>query len=302
MVDAHLHLVNFLLQGPSPHEVISGLDRAGVGRAVVFGMAVKKKWAIYEPLEPSYYLDDNAPCIYYSLADQIVADLVLELPPEQQRRLAPLVCGFDPTDRFAVVDLERMWNKYPFWRGVGELLLRHDDLTNLTQGETARINHPALDEVLAFCREHDCPISVHQDHSSPGRPRVREYVGEMTETLDRHPGTNVVWCHAGGDRRLDPHQVAGFVGEMLDRYASLHIDISWVLFDRAVCPDGLPNPEWVTLIGRHSDRFVIGSDAVGDMERQASSMNGFVPLLDALDATAREHVSHINAERLWFDV
>jgi hypothetical protein len=38
------------------------------------------------------------------------------------------------------------------------------------------------------------------------------------------------------------------------------------------------------------------------MERQANSMNAFVPLLDALDASAREHVSHINAERLWFDV
>jgi hypothetical protein len=36
------------------------------------------------------------------------------------------------------------------------------------------------------------------------------------------------------------------------------------------------------------------------MEYQADRMSRFVPLLDALDATAREHVSHINAERLWF--
>ena len=109
MVDAHLHLVHFLQRGPSPHEVISGLDRAGVERAVAFDIAVKKKWTIYQPLEPSYYLDDNAPCIYYSLTEQIVADPVLELPHEQQRRLAPLVCGFDPTDRFAAADLERTW-------------------------------------------------------------------------------------------------------------------------------------------------------------------------------------------------
>jgi hypothetical protein len=48
---------------------MSGLDRAGVDRAVVFGMAVKKKWAVYEPRQPDYYLDDNAPCIYHSLTD-----------------------------------------------------------------------------------------------------------------------------------------------------------------------------------------------------------------------------------------
>ena len=170
MIDAHVHVVDFLQRGPSGEELIAALDRAGVDRAVIFGLPVKKTWPSYEPRRPSYYLDDNARCIHYSLTDQLVADLVLDLPREHQGRLAPLICGFDPIDRLGVTELERMWNKYPFWRGVGELLLRHDDLTNLTYGEPARVNHPALDDVFAFCREHDCPVSVHQDLSSPGRP------------------------------------------------------------------------------------------------------------------------------------
>jgi predicted TIM-barrel fold metal-dependent hydrolase len=211
------------------------------------------------------------------------------------------VCGFDPTDRLAVVDLERMWSKYPFWRGVGELLLRHDDLTNLTPGEPARMNHPALGPVLNFCRERGCPVSVHQDSSSPGRPQAREYVGEMAEALDRHPQTTVVWCHAGADRRLDPRGYADLVGEMIRQYPNLNFDLSWALLDKAVCPDNHPAPEWVTLICRHPDRFVLGSDITGRTDGLPARTKQCAALLDELDSTAREHVSHLNAQRLWFD-
>lgn len=55
-----------------------------------------------------------------------------------RRRFAPLVCGFNPTDRYAARDIERTLDKYPFWRGIGEVLCRHDDLTNMTNEETAR--------------------------------------------------------------------------------------------------------------------------------------------------------------------
>ncbi len=301
MIDAHIHLVDFLQHGPSAEELMVALDQAGVDRAVGFGLPVKKTWPSSEPRQPGYYLDDNAPCIHYSLTDQLVADLVVDLPTEHQRRLAPLICGFDPTDRLAVTELERMWAKYPFWRGVGELLLRHDDLTNLTYGEVARINHPALDDVFAFCRDHDCPVSVHQDLSSPGRPREREYIVEIVEALDRHPRTTVVWCHVGADARLDTHEYPQLVEDLIGRYDQLHFDLSWVVFERAVCPDGTANPEWVKLLGRHPDRFVLGTDTVGNLHGFADRIRLFDPFLAALDPATRGLVAHTNAERLWFD-
>ncbi len=300
VIDSHVHLVDFLQHGLPPQDFVHGLDQAGVDGAVIFGMAVKKKWAVHEPREPSYYLDDNAPCSYYSLTDQHVADFVLELAEDQRRWLAPLVCGFDPTDLLAVQDLERIWHKYPFWRGVGELLLRHDDLTNLTHGEPGRINHPALDPVLDFCREHDCPVSVHQDSSSPGRPQEREYVVEMEEALNRHPHTTVVWCHAGADRRLNPHGYADLAGEMLRQYPNLIFDLSWVLLDKAICPDNRPVSEWLSLIGRHPDRFVLGSDITGRLDGLPGRTEQFTALLEALDPTARDQLAHRNAQRLWF--
>jgi hypothetical protein len=48
-----------------------------------------------------------------------------------------------------------------FWKGIGEVMARHDDLTALTYGETARADHVALDAVYELAAERDLPVSVH---------------------------------------------------------------------------------------------------------------------------------------------
>ena len=88
---------------------------------------------------------------YHSYTDVIVAEMVRSLPAEQQGRLYPLICGFNPVDRYALRHIQRVYAQYPqVWSGIGEILLRHDDLTAFTYGETARANHPALWPVYQF--------------------------------------------------------------------------------------------------------------------------------------------------------
>ncbi|UZR98489.1 hypothetical protein [Chondrinema litorale] len=65
--------------------------------------------------------------------------------------MAPLICGFNPTDKFAVEYLEQIYKKYPIWRGVGELLLRYDELSTLNNDELPRVNHEALAPIFNFC-------------------------------------------------------------------------------------------------------------------------------------------------------
>jgi predicted TIM-barrel fold metal-dependent hydrolase len=154
--------------------------------------------------------------------------------------------------------------------------------------------------VFEFCRERDWPMSVHQDLSSPGRPREREYMVEITEALDRHPDTTVVWCHVGADRRLDPHGYTDVVTEMTSRYDQLHFDLSWVLLERAVCPGGKPDPDWVEVLERHPERFVLGTDTIGDLDGFESRIRRFDPLLEALQPATRDLIARGNAERLWF--
>jgi Amidohydrolase len=299
-VDAHVHVVNFQQHLGEPTDLMRALDRAGADRAVVSGLSVKKKWASTEPMRPAYYLDDNAPCTTYPMTDELVADLVRALRPEDRKRVAPLVCGLDPTDLFAVEHVELMIRRHDIWRGVGELLLRHDDLTNLTYGEPARAGHPALDPVLDLCAQRDWPVSVHQDSSSAGRWDEFEYLDELREMLDRHPDTTVVWCHAGASRRVKPGEHVSMVRDMLSTYQRLHVDLSWAVYDELVTREGHPDAAWVELVGDFPDRFVIGSDVFGAFDELPAKLDRFDQLLDELSGRDADCVRHENADRLWF--
>jgi hypothetical protein len=111
---------------------------------------------------PTYYLDDNAPCGTYS-APTSWSPPSWGRRPTQRGRVAPLICGFDPTDLLAADHVELMIARHDGWRGIGEVLLRHDDLTELTYGENARAGHPALDPVLDVCEVRGWPFSFHQE-------------------------------------------------------------------------------------------------------------------------------------------
>ncbi|WP_214367332.1 amidohydrolase family protein [Pseudonocardia sp. H11422] len=188
----------------------------------------------------------------------------------------------------------------PVWRGIGEVLLRHDDLTNLTAGEQPSASHPALDPVFDFARTHGCPLALHHDSSSAGRAGDHEYVPQLDMMLRRHPRTTVVWCHAGVARRIEPRRQADVVADLLTAHDNLHIDISWSLVDRILGEDGTPAGDWTTLIDRHPDRFVVGSDNVGRPGGLPDTIKTLSPLLDALPPRHRQLVAVDNATRLWF--
>ena len=298
MIDCHLHVVDFLQHPVSAEQLVTLLQDGGSAAdgAVASGLPVKKKWALTEPRRPTYYLDDNAPCGTYSLTDELVATLVGSLPDELRGRVAPLICGFDPTDLLAADHVELMIARHEDWGGVGELLLRHDDLTELTYGENARAGHRGLDAVLDICEARGWPLSFHQDASSAGRADEGEYVGEVVAMLERHPGVTQVWAHAGISRRVRPAAHAGVVDDLLETHPNLHVDLSWVAFDQVAGDD-----DWLRVVERHPDRFVLGSDSFGDVEQQPGLLARWSELTDRLTPESRRLVEHDNARRLWWD-
>lgn len=303
MIDSHLHVVDFLQRPMAVQEVREALDANGEG-LVLFGLPVKKKWALSEPEKPTYYLDDNAPCGTYPLSDVLVAELVVQveaaLPVTRRGQLAPAICGFDPTDRLAADHVELMISRYDGWSGIGEVLLRHDDLTEITHGENARASHCALDGILDVCAQRGWPFTFHQDASSAGRSGQREYVGEVRAMLDRHPDVSQVWAHAGSSRRIEPDDHPALIAEMLDAHPALHIDLSWVVLDRIVVESKRIAPDWRDLILRHPERFVLGSDAFGSLDGLAGSIKQREQLLGGLPAKERDLLAVGNARRLWW--
>jgi hypothetical protein len=257
-------------------------------------------WAEWEREHPDYYLADDARCYYYAGTDAIVAELVRSLPSEQQYRLFPLICGLNPTDRYAVRHVERMYEQYPdVWSGIGELLLRHDDLTSLTYGEPARANHRALWPVYEFAADHGLPVLVHQNVTSVSRSDCPVYLWELEEAVRGNPRTSFVLAHCGMSRRVNVPFYYQMVERLLEQYSNLCVDYSWIIFDVAICPDGQPSEDWLSLTDRFSDRICLGSDLVTRFERLGPEMHRYDAFLDQLSDTARANVCRHTAERIY---
>ncbi|MDD2901337.1 MAG: amidohydrolase family protein [Syntrophales bacterium] len=300
VTDMHLHLVDFSQKTEGLRALIDKMKQANIGKSVIFGLPVIKKWAESEPERPSYYLDDDSPCYYFASTDEIVASEYLKLSVEEQSMLAPTLCGFNPTDRLAIDYVEFMFNKYPFWQGIGELLLRHDDLTALTEGEPARVNHPALYDVYAFCAERNLPVCIHQNSTSAGHHDRFEYLHEMKETLEKFPQTTFIWAHCGCSRRVSHKNYAAMIREMLICHQNLWVDLSWVIYEDAVCHCLEPKPTWVKLIKDFPDRFMLGTDLCGHFEHLGKTVARYNNLINLLPLHLSERIARKNAEELYF--
>jgi hypothetical protein len=293
--DCHLHLVDFLQRTDGIQAVVAAMDKAGVTDAVIHGMPLVKEWPQEERLRPEYYLADDSRCYWYSATDILVARQVQSLPPEQQKRFHPTICGFNGADRNAVEHVKRMIDWYPgFWQGIGEVMARHDDLTALTYGDPARADNHALDAVFTFAGKHDLPVFLHSNIGSVWK-REPIYLPEVEEAFRTHPNTRFVWCHAGISRRIDIPTLPQVLGDLLGKYPNLHIDVSWVVYQTyLLTPDGKPSEPWVKLVEAYPDRFIIGSDIVGHFAAYPHEVLRYYTFLDALKPDTAQKLARGN--------
>ena len=302
-VDAHLHYVDFMQQSDGSEAMLAAMDEAGVEDAWLFGLPVVKKWQQDAPRRPRYYLGDEAPLYYYSATDDIVAGAVRDLPEDQRRRLAPFISGFNPTDMNAARHVQALIERYPgLWRGIGEVITRHDDLTALTAGETARANHPALMKVYRLAARHDLPVLLHSNLTSL-REETPIYLGELEDALRSNPDTRVVLAHAGTSGGVEKRQAPlatlnEIIRALLERYDTLYVDLSWSVREHYLIKDGEPRAAWVALIEDHPDRFVLGSDVVGHFDSIGAILGEYRPLLDALPKPVADKLRAENARAL----
>lgn len=301
--DAHLHYVDFMQETEGAASMIKAMDDAGVKHAWVFGLPVVKKWEAQAPRRPRYYLGDEAPLYYYSATDDIVAQALLKLPASSRARLAPFISGFNPTDMNAAHHVEEVIQRYPgLWRGIGEVLSRHDDLTALTEGETPRANHPALMGVYKLAAHYRLPVLLHSNLTSL-REATPIYLEELEEALSANPKTTFVLAHAGTSGGVEQRQepldtLPEIIRALLDRYGNLYVDLSWSVREHYLLDNQEPQKAWLKLIMDHPDRFTLGTDLVGHFSSMKKIMEEYRPLLDALPEPVALRLARDNAQAL----
>ena len=307
-------------RGRRIESLLESMDNAKVEHALVSGMPFLKKWSQNEPfMRPRYYLDspsrvkparDSDVSVGSAIADYQLKYAANPGKLAQLRRIHPSLCGFDTTDLGAVDLLIKRIKEFPgIWEAVGEVMSRHDDLTNLTTGERPRANHPALARVCRFAGEHHLPVSIHHNIAPISRNnaevKLPYYLNEFVQLIeycragngDCRQSTTFIWCHSGISRRIVVKNLHFWIDQMLARYGDqLYIDLSWVVFPDYI----LPNLEdWVKLIQRYPDRFMIGSDVVGIVSKMKLALRPYDQLLKALPPEIRTKVAHDNFAKLF---
>ena len=295
--------------------LLVGMNSARVRHVMVSGMPFLKKWSENEPfLRPRYYLDSSSQVKRARDTDITVASAIVDYQmkyadePEQLAELSrihPFISGFDGTDLGAVDLIVKRIKEFPgIWEGIGEVMSRHDDLTNLSMGERPRADHPALVRVCRFAGEHFLPVSIHHNIApisrSPDEVKPPLYLDEFVQLLrqcrwqdgDVSYVTRFIWCHAGISRRITVDDLPFWIDEVLkDSGDQVYIDLSWVVLDDYIYRE---LDRWVELIERYPDRFMIGSDAVGAASRIGQELDLFDRLLASLAPEVRIRVAHDN--------
>lgn len=294
IADGRLHFFNFVQETSGMDAFFKAMDDAGVAESVVLGMPLVKTWDEGDAKRPTYYMDNDSRTYWYSATDFLVARAVLDLPKDKQARLHPFICGFNIADRNAVDHVERMLALYPnFWQGIGEVFLRHDDLTALTYGDAPRATSTAFSLLLDLAAAHDLPVIVHSN-IGPAWLQQPEYLGEIELAIRAHPSTRVIWAHAGISRRIVIPDHTDILRRMLGQCPNLTVDLSWVIVEQEIAPAGVLDRRWVSLIEEYPRRFVIGSDTGAYFEQYKATLQRYYPLLDALKPETARKVARDN--------
>ncbi|HEX5132694.1 MAG TPA: amidohydrolase family protein [Candidatus Krumholzibacteria bacterium] len=306
--DSHFHLTNYIQEGTPLADYVKMMDGV-VKRSTVFGIPLQQTWD-YEnsgDYAPTYYLQSDAPLYYYSFTDAVIAMQYKALPADQQARLDPMITGFNPADMYAADHIRRVLLTFPgVFSGIGEFTIHKEFVSSKIAGGTASLNNPALDRLLDFCGEAGLVAILHSDIDMPfPKPGQDPYlVMQMKGLIERHPGTTIIWAHAGLGRVVHPvtDQISIFErGLGNPALSNLYVDISWDETAKWITktPEGLKR--MADLMNKYPDRFLFGSDVVApqSIDSPMAVYNAYATLWKSLTPETRQKVLFTNYERLF---
>jgi hypothetical protein len=306
--DAHFHLNNYIQEGTDIRDFLAIMGDK-VGRSTLFGLPLQQMWSYANTgdFAPWYYLQTDAPLYYYSFTDAQIAMAYRSLTKEQQARFDPMITGFNPADMYAVDHIRRVLLTFPgVFSGIGEFTIHKEFVSSKVAGEVASLTNPALDRIFDFAAEAGLVVILHNDINMPfPKPDQEPYiVAQMRDLFLRHPSTTIIWAHCGVGRIVRPlEDQMGIVERLLanPQMNHVHIDISWDEVAKYVVATPETIARVASLINRHPDRFLFGTDEVAP-KSQASYLkiyDMYAPLFAKLTPEASAKLRKGNYERLF---
>jgi hypothetical protein len=158
--------------------------------------------------------------------------------------------------------------------GFGELTAEHVSLASDHPYESAPPDHPLFLLLADIAASHDVPIDIHMEAvpedmdlpsglSSRQNPKIlKANISALERLLSHNRKARIIWSHAGWCQT--GRRAPALCAELLERHPNLYMSFKIGPDSRAETRPmekgtGLKR-EWLDLILRFQDRFVIGSD------------------------------------------
>jgi len=174
--------------------------------------------------------------------------------------------------------------------GIGEISVTHFPGTGFPEADFDP-SGPVMRGIMAAAQSHQVPVTVHVEVT-----RLREFEQMLADFRE----VTVIWAHGG--------YAPFFLAErVLERHPNLMYELSartWQRHPRSPDYTILMNgvdvwPEWIALIERMPDRFVVGTDAsLRSTQSDEQKIRSVQNLLDQLTPEARRMVAEENLERI----
>lgn len=304
IADSHFHVRNFIQEGITLDQAYELLLKKGVKRAAVFGIPLQQRWDMETRVSPSYYLHDDQSLYYYSAIDAIVASEYQLLPKERKSFFDPMIVGFNPTDGRAIDHIKNMLLNFPgTFSGIGEFAVKKEIVSSKISGEAANLEDPALGLILEFASEVGLVVIFHSDIDAMISNNEQEptYLKSIEYLFDKHQNTKIIWAHTGLGRyvkaRKDHTQL---IGNLLDRYENLFVDISWDLVVDQFFDDQYLHRQWKTFLTNYAKRILFGTDAVApSLADYEKTLNSYERIWQELSEESVQDITYNNYKKIF---
>ncbi len=157
--------------------------------------------------------------------------------------------------------------------GFGEMSAEHFSLGDRHPYQSTPPDHPLFLSLADIAAKHGMVIDMHMEAvtkemptparlKSPNNPKsLRPNIEAFERLLAHNRGAKIIWAHAGWDNTGG--RTVSLMMELLKKHPNLYMSIK---IGRDSLPENRPvdetgpKPEWLELLKRFPDRFLIGSD------------------------------------------
>jgi hypothetical protein len=169
--------------------------------------------------------------------------------------------------------------------GFGEIAILHLSLLNTHPFEQVPTTHPLMSALAGVAAQRKAVIDLHMDAVTalpsmrtpeslkvpPNAPTLNGNIAGFQRLLAENPDARIAWAHGGTD--LTGNLTPALVERLMDAHPNLFMSLRPVMpqvnsanpfglrfYNLILTPSGI-EANWLALLRKHPDRFVMGSDS-----------------------------------------